>query len=318
MTFRPQLAIDGDLAKIKFPCIVMPKIDGVRGMNLDGELTGRSLDPFPGFRITEYFSRPAFRSIDGELTLGSNPTFKGDGESLCSRTTGALGKFKGVTEMADIHMWAFDFVNEQSVALPYRERLLLLDLHVALSDEPRLHTVEWEVVHAVGRLKELIAQHLDRGYEGTIVRNPDSTVKEGRSSKVTQDYVRFKPWDDFEILVTELVEGEVNTNEAKRNTLGYTERSSAKAGMLKNGMVGAIIGTVVKDVHCKITGKLLFPAGMVVRAGSGRMTDKHALEFFQQPHTIIGHYAKIKHLAYGVIDNPRMPTFESLRLREDL
>ena len=45
MSFKPQLAEDAVLDKVIFPCLVQPKIDGVRAMNLEGTLTGRSLDP---------------------------------------------------------------------------------------------------------------------------------------------------------------------------------------------------------------------------------------------------------------------------------
>jgi len=125
--------------------------------------------------------------------------------------------------------------------------------------------------------------------------------------------MRYKPWADFEIKVTELIEEETNTNEAKKNTLGKTERSSAKAGKVPNGKVGAVKGEVIKDVICPLTGRTLFPRGQVITAGAGRMKDAEAKAFFENPSTIVGHIAKIKHLAYGVMDQPRMATFECLR-----
>ena len=42
---KPQLANDANLATLKYPLIVQPKIDGVRALNINGTLTGRSLDP---------------------------------------------------------------------------------------------------------------------------------------------------------------------------------------------------------------------------------------------------------------------------------
>lgn len=65
---RPQLANDANLSTIKYPCLVQPKIDGVRALNINGTLTGRSLDPFKGFGITEYWSKPEFKYLDGEMT----------------------------------------------------------------------------------------------------------------------------------------------------------------------------------------------------------------------------------------------------------
>ena len=62
---KPQLAEDAILEDVRFPCWVQPKIDGVRAMNLYGRLTGRSLDEFKGFAISNYFSRPEFVGLDG-------------------------------------------------------------------------------------------------------------------------------------------------------------------------------------------------------------------------------------------------------------
>lgn len=100
MKIKPQLAEDAVLDKVVFPVLCQTKVDGVRAMNLDGTLTGRSLDPFEGFGITEYFSKPEFIGFDGEMTLGNLPNSP---DRLCSLTTGAMGRFKGVTEMADLH-----------------------------------------------------------------------------------------------------------------------------------------------------------------------------------------------------------------------
>ena len=110
MTVKPQLAEDAILDQVKFPCIVQPKIDGVRALNLNGTLTGRSLKPFEGFGITEYFSRPEFIGLDGEMTLGSKPNCA---NRLCSLTAGAMGRSQDVAEMPDLHWWVFDHVHVQ-------------------------------------------------------------------------------------------------------------------------------------------------------------------------------------------------------------
>jgi hypothetical protein len=67
---KPSLAEDADLSTVTFPCIEQPKYDGVRGLNLASTFTGRSLDPFVGFGITDYFSRPEYLGLDGEMVLG--------------------------------------------------------------------------------------------------------------------------------------------------------------------------------------------------------------------------------------------------------
>lgn len=319
-SLRPQLAEDAILSKMIFPVWAQPKIDGVRGMNLAGTFTGRSLDPFKGFGVTEFFSRPEFVGLDGEMTLGPDPCAPG----LCSSTTGALGRIytetkpkRLITEMADFHWWIFDLHREDTLDLSYAERYMLAQAKVRELALPFLHIVPFEIIYNIEHANRLIGEHLDAGYEGTIWRQPGEVVKQGRSDK-RQQLWRTKPWADMEILVTRVAEGNTNTNEAKTNTLGRTERSSAKDGLVPNGEIGAVVGTVVKDFHCPFSGKLLFPQGMEVEAGSGEMTVKQAKEWFEDQSQIVGWYATIKHLAYGVKDKPRMGTFKSKRLPQDM
>lgn len=309
---KPQLADDVDFDTLTYPCWGMPKIDGVRGLQPRDKLVGRSLDEFKGFGLTEYLSDFYHEGFDGEITLGASPVAE-PGESLCAQTTGATGAFKGISSVADFHWWLFDLVTADTASLPYRERYRLLTAKVESLRSSKLHIVPYEVVSSKADALNLCAKYLAAGYEGAIFRNPDAPHKEGRPTKGGQQLMRYKPWADFEIKVTELIEEETNTNEAKKNTLGKTERSSAKAGKVPNGKVGAVKGEVIKDVICPLTGRTLFPKGQVITAGAGRMKDAEAKAFFENPSTIVGHIAKIKHLAYGVMDQPRMATFECLR-----
>lgn len=314
MTMKPQLAEDAQLDLVQFPCIVQPKIDGVRAMNLNGTLTGRSLDPFKGFGITEFFSQPGFKGLDGEMILGNKPNCS---ERLCSATTGAMGRFKGITEMADLHWWVFDRLHPECMHDSYEVRYELLAKRVAQLGHERVHLVPYTVCKNADDLREAIARNAEDGYEGTIIRNPRSAYKPGRSTKEGQLW-RVKPWADFEILVTGVTEGRMNLNEAKKNTLGRTERSSAKDGQVPNGQVGSIQGTLLADFHDPISGKLLFKKGLPITAGSGEMSVAEASAWFEDQTKIVGHFAKVKHMTHGVKTYPRFPTYVTHRLAEDM
>lgn len=309
---KPQLASDADLSKVQFPVIGMPKIDGVRAMNMDGTLTGRSLDPFEGFGITEYFSKPLFMYLDGEMILGNDPA---SSERLCSLTTGAMGKFKGVSEMADLHWYVFDWL--QNPSLPYADRLAVLSMRVAQMDHPRVHLVPHKVLNSKEEMDAFISDCFEQGYEGVILRNPNAPIKEGRPSKKVQEYMRVKPWMDSEMRVTEIVEGEENHNEAKVNSLGYTERSSSQEGKVPNGMVGSLRGVLVQDVLDPFTGKLLFAKGLEVTISKGTMTHQEAKHYFENPSELLGHLVKFQHMTHGVKDLPRFGGFLSKRLEQD-
>ena len=315
MTVKPQLAEDAILDQVKFPCIVQPKIDGVRALNLNGTLTGRSLKPFEGFGITEYFSHKDFVGLDGEMTLGNKPNCA---NRLCSLTTGAMGRFQGVAEMPDLHWWVFDLVAEDTLGLAYQRRYDRMAEYLDYLKHPRIHLVPLVVADDLEELQGYISYYFDLGYEGTIIRNPKAPYKPGRATQKGQELWRVKPWADAEILVTGITEGEVNTNEAKKNALGRTERSSAKAGMVANGQIGSIQGVMLADFHDPFTGKLLFPKDLPVTVGGGEMTVAEAEYYFRNPNEIIGHVVKFKHMTHGVKDKPRFPTYMSHRLPQDM
>ena len=310
---KPSLAEDADLSKVTFPVRFFVKIDGVRALNLQGQLTGRSLDPFKGFGITEYFSKPEFLGLDGEMVLGDKPNCD---QRLCSLTTGAMGRFKGVTELADLHWWVFDLVTAETVNLPYSERHQMLEERVKQLNHPRIHLVPSVMLDNREELDYFISQAFENGFEGAVLRT-DSPYKEGRSDK-RQQLTRIKPWADFEILVTGLTEGDRNDNAATTNSLGRTERSSAKAGKVPNGQVGSVQGTLLADFYDPISKKLLFAKGLAITAGSGEMSVAEAKHYFENQHELIGRFAKIKNMTHGVKLLPRFPTFVSIRLPEDI
>jgi DNA ligase-1 len=151
----------------------------------------------------------------------------------------------------------------------------------------------------------------------TIIRNPNAVYKEGRATKKGQELWRVKPWGDFEILVTGVTEGQKNENDAKTNTLGRTERSSAQDGMVPNGQVGSIQGTLVADLVVN-GGSLTLKAGTPVTAGSGKLTIVEATRCFEDQSLIVGHTVKVKTMLHGVKDLPRFPTYLSHRLPQDM
>lgn len=310
---KPQLAEDAIIDALRYPIIAQPKFDGVRSLNANGTLTGRSLDPFTGYGVTDYFSLRDFKGFDGEMVLGPNPLST---DRLCNRTSGAMGKFKGITEMADLHWWVFDDFTYPG--MPYEERYELAYDRVTKLDHPRIHIMPSDRVGNRAKLDRLIAGHLNNGAEGTIVRNPLASFKSGRATQAGQELWRIKLWSHAEILVTEIIEGEQNNNEAKLNSLGQTERSSAKAGKVKNGQIGSLRGPLLEDIRHPLTKELLLPRGTLVTVGSGEMSVAEAILWFQNPELILDHIATFKFMPHGMKDAPRMPTFKSKRLRQDM
>lgn len=311
---KPALADDIVPEWLQFPCGVQPKIDGVRGINFAGTFTGRSLDPFPGTGVTRYFSRPELIGLDGEITLGPDPCASG----LCNSTHGALGKFKGVTEMQDFHWWLFDYVTPATVMLSYGNRYELLKDRFSQIDDPRIHLIPMIVVNSPAMVNKMMNRWVDQGYEGLIARNLSSRYKEGRPNKGIWQLGRMKPWATAEMLVEELIEGEKNNNPQKRNSLGKAERSSAKAGKVPNGMIGSIRGPLIADLIHPYTKKVLLPKGHKVIVSRGEMSASQASLWFHNPQHIVGHIVTFQYMPHGMVNELRMATFKSKRLPQDL
>jgi DNA ligase-1 len=298
---KPMLASDAVLEKIKYPIFVQPKIDGVRGINLNGVLTGRSLKPHANLFTTEFYSDPIYHGLDGELAAE-----KETHPSLCRITTSALNTIQG----EPYTLWhCFDFVTEQVREQQYSVRYAILQNYVSSLHSRslglNLRVVPSIVVHNEAELLALETRFLEEGYEGVILRDPFGLYKSGRSTVREGGLLRIKVFESAEATVVSLEEGLTNHNPKEINALGQTERSTHKENMSPNGQVGCLI--------CKAGNE-----GELFRVSPGRMTHQEREYFFRNPQEIIGKIITYQHFAKGVKDKPRFPTFQNFRAESDI
>lgn len=304
---KPQLADDWCDDKVMFPVIGQPKIDGVRALNITGQLTGRSLKKFKNKYATSKYSHSALFGFDGEMAAGPETS-----PDLCRVTTSALGTIEGEPYLV---WWLFDYVTHESIGLSYAHRYAMLRKQVEqlrLSNNPLWHHMRLMPSVQLNSMEDLElydALNLAQGYEGTIIRDAGSIYKQGRSGKKPFLW-RIKRFADFEFEVTQILEGQHNANEAKLNELGHTERSTHQGNMIPNGMVGAMLGTVV--TACEVGG-VKFEVGDEVKVGAGRMTHEQRKHYFENPQQLIGKIGKAKVFPKGMKDKLRFPTFQCLR-----
>ena len=313
MTIRPMLASDYDEAKLKFPLIAQPKIDGVRGINLNGSLTGRSLKPHANLYTTKEFSHPHFKGLDGEFTAGGWNL-----PNLCTLTTSALTSIQGEPVLS---WYVFDFITEDTINLPYMQRYKALRQHLDSLRRLNLDShIELVPAHLCTNLEQLLAleeRWLGMGLEGVIIRDPEGKYKEGRSTAKEGGLLRIKRFIEEDAEVLGVVEGQANGNEAKTNELGRTERSSHQENMAPNGMVGTLTCKLLKDVHDPVTKALILTAGQAITVSAGSMNHKDRVHYFLNPDEIVLKTIKFKFFPKGIKDKPRFPTFVSIRARSD-
>jgi len=311
---KPMLASDWTEGRVRFPVIAQPKVDGVRALNMVGRLTGRSLKPFGNRYLTTLFSHSALIGLDGEMAAQHECH-----PDLCRITSSKLASHNGEPFVL---WWLFDYVTADTRAMAYRDRFAALRerFYQLKGVVPHLHQhlrlIPSKEVNTMEELLELDTMWLDAGYEGTILRDPSAPHKQGRSTAREGGLLRIKRFVDFEFRITEVIEGEENTNEAKLNELGLTERSTHQANMVPNGMVGALLGTVVGEV--RDGDKVLFEDGQPVRVGAGRLTHDERKRFFEDQSAILGRIGKAKLFPKGIKDKPRFPTFQAFRDAADM
>jgi len=308
--FKPQLAVDCPVDAMPSgpDWGYFPKIDGVRGLVLPGKgLVGRSLDAPRNPNACAAFSIPLLEGMDGEITVGSDPI----APNLVGVTSGALNAKEGAK---DWHYWVFDLLTRETIDLPYIERRKALEWAVLRLEHAGIgwvHIVPCTFVQSQSGAKMYQMRMERAGYEGAIVRRMSASHKNGRSTVVEGGLMRLKSFIDFEIRVTDILEGSTNNNIVQTSSLGYTKRSAAKAGMEPSGKVGSFVGEAMEDVWW--LGKVVIKAGQIITASAGEMDAAERKLVWEQRAGYVGRLATVKFMPYGTREAPRFPTFRSWR-----
>lgn len=316
MTFKPHLACDFDEAKLKFPYIAMPKVDGCRGLNIEGKFVGRSLKRFDNPFLATRFDGVDFTGFDGELAFGPWTS-----ATLCRDTTGFVNRMtakEGKPVEGDVKWHIFDLLDTMLgvIDMPYVERLKHAARRVELMNLPYVKMIPHQLVNNMEELEAFENKCLDLGFEGVILRDPQGLHKHGRATVTKGAYMRIKRFIDVEGVVEEIIEAMENQNEAKTNELGRTERSSHQENLVPKGMVGAVMMRLLADVEYR--GQKLFEKGMIVRVGAGTMSHKERTHYFNNPNELLQQVGKVKIFPHGTKDKMRFPVWAGLRAAADM
>jgi len=288
--FKPMLAATvTDRAKLRFPLMASPKLDGIRCVILDGKVLSRSLKPIRNKFIQERLR--GLSDLDGELIVGSAV-----GEDVFNRTTRGVMSADGRPEFT-YHV--FDTLDD--LCLPFHVRLT--KAHASWHSDVKVvpHTTVW-TLNDLGKFE---AEMLEAGYEGVMLRHPEALYKMGRATATEGSLWKLKQFADGEILVTAVREGLTNGNKPTKDALGETVRSTHQENMLPSNKVGTIIGIDIQT-------------GQILEISPGKMTHVDRERYWANASLIVGKMAKYKAFAYGSIDAPRFATFQAFRDPADM
>lgn len=278
---KPMLAVGAAVSEIRFPVLASPKIDGIRATVIDGKLCSRSGIPIANKYIQHKFSRPELDGYDGELVSGS-PT----APDSFRTTISACGSIDG---MPEITFYAFDNFKIAG-GFASRQASLLARIGVVV--------LEQKLIQSALEIRSFETEVLAAGYEGIIVRNPDSKYKFGRSIKAEQGMIKIKRFSDSEAKILGVVEEKTITG-TYENDIG--QMCKVRTG---TGRAGTLY---VRDIT---TGKRFF-------IGCG-MSNADKKLFWNCRDTIPGAIIKYKSSEIGDFATPRFPVFLGVREAWDL
>jgi DNA ligase-1 len=277
--------------------LVSRKLDGVRCTVQNGRLLSRTLKEIPNVHIQGLFSNLP-PNLDGELVVGE-PCAED-----AYRTTVSLvmsdSKPLDFFGNRQVHYYVFDQYGEAG----FQARLK--GASVAGKNRPSVVVVQHVTVNNAEELSELEAAWLAEGNEGVMVRSIDGRYKEGRSTVKEGILQKVKRFKDGEAKVIGTFEEMENTNEAKTNALGRTERSTEKAGKVGKGALG---GFEVEGVTAY--------AGVKFSIGGG-FTKQQREELWEDRKNLIGKLVVFKYFPLGSDTRPRFPVFKAFRDKRDM
>lgn len=295
--YRPLLATEHNKVKTQPSDLYMSeKLDGIRCVVFGGVGYSRSLKPIPNASIQAYFKLHAdiLEGMDGELIVGDK-----NAPDVFNQSTSGVMRHDGEP---DFTFWVFD---EYDAEVLWRFRYARLEHLRDLSGLPdKVKLLDHVQVQTQEDVDRFESEVLLLGGEGIMLRDAAGKYKCGRSGIVRPELQKVKRFTDKEFLIIGWEPKYTNTNEAKLNELGRTERSTAKAGMIPLDTLGALILQTEK--------------GDVFTCGSG-FTDELRATMWLEREELMDKLAKVKYFDVGNgYKVPRFPVFVAIRHKDDL
>lgn len=270
-----------------------PKIDGVRALNVEGQLVSRTMKAIPNQHTQLLLRSGTLHGLDGELVVGQ-PTDK----NLMQQTMSGVMTYEGVP---DVKWYIFDMWDSPQSWLT---RGTLAKEIVTEQGRAEIIWVPHRYVRSVEEMLTYEAELLEQGYEGIMLRDLYGPYKQGRSTLRQGWLLKVKRFVDAEAIVLGYTELMHNQNELTTDVRGYAKRTSHQENQVAGGMLGALVGRDIKT-------------GVVFDTGTG-FTPEQRRNLWIGRKYLPGKIFTYKHFPHGVKDKPRHPVFKSFRDRRDM
>jgi len=281
---------------LTYPLGASIKLDGIRCLRVDGQTLSRSFKQIPNKYIQAQMAN-LIDGLDGELV-----TYNEDG--TCRTFNQVQGDVMREDGEPNFKFEIFDYVKDD-LNKPYVDRIK--DLKVWYTGLPEFCVLVIPTI--INNEAELLAyeeQAIADGHEGIMTRRLDGPYKCGRATFKSQDLIKIKRFVDSEAIILGFEEKLNNENEATKDELGHTKRSSAKAGLVPAGTLGTLLVRDIKD-------------GREFGIGTYKGLKKEDLqEIWDNRDKYLGKIVKYQYQMVGTKDLPRIPSFQGFRDPRDM
>ncbi len=283
-----------DMASVKFPVLASAKLDGIRALVIGGKVLSRSLKPIPNTWVQKQFGGLP-EGTDGELILG-DPTHPDAYRNTVSAVLSEDGEpTKVCYHVFDNFLSPGGFAQRQRVVERTNDYVRGT---IAVAQMP---------CDNVQQLEQFEADMVEAGYEGIMIRSLDGPYKQGRSTAKEGFLLKVKRFVDTEAVILGAYERMENTNEATKDALGHTKRSSHQEGKVGHGDLGGFdvagLEGEYKDVQFSV--------------GTG-LQGAERVSLWKIRETLVGKVIKVKYFASGSKERPRFPVFLGFRDQIDI
>lgn len=284
--------------KLTWPVAATYKADGIRALKLNGKLVSRTLKPIRNKVIASLLEQYLPDGADGEIICGD--TF----QDTTSIVMTSMEPLRGRT----VTFYWFDHVDAtKGLEESYLDRTKRISDWVSTHDSPveiRIVPLIPKLLDGLEELREFEQQALAAGYEGVMLRGPQSPYKCGRSTLKQGYLLKVKRFMDSEAVVLDMVPLMHNHNVAEVDERGYTKRSSHKENLEVSDTLGALL---VRDAV----------SGLEFSIGTGFNAAQRA-DFWTKKSELVGKLVKYKYFPVGIKEAPRHPVFLGFRDPDDM
>ena len=286
---RPMLGVNVDLDKLQFPIYASTKLDGVRAIVNNGVVYSRTGKPIPNKEVQKRFSN--YHGLDGELIVG-NPTDKNVYKHTVSGVMTKESTPNVIFNVFDIWDSKENYYSRDKELFQY-------------NNIPYINIVNQHLITNMKELEEYELKVLSLGYEGVMIRKPDTLYKHGRSTVKGGELLKLKRFSDSEGIIKYCLPLMHNNNEATIDELGYTSRSTCKDNKIADEMLGSFVVEDLKNPN------------MIFNIGSG-FTKQERIDFWNKREELTGKIVTYKYFTVGMQNLPRFPIFKGFRDRIDI